>query len=586
MTVLSALASHYDRLVARDEAPPFGYSEERISYTIVLSRDGTPVDVLSLLDTSGKKPRPVRLVVPQPVVRRSNILANFLWDKTAYALGVTATPRDRTAEEHSTFVHLHRERLSGIEDEGLSALLRFLDTWVPERFAQAPFMPEMLDANIVFRLDGEKRYLHERAVARALWSRLLADRSGDATRCLVTGESAPLARLHSPIKGVRGAKTAGAALVSFNLSAFESYGKSQGDNAPVSEQAAFAYTTALNCMLQRDSRHKMQVGDSTVVFWAQGDAGAGVAELAEALFAGMTNPPGPDDDQASAEVRSVLAQMAAGRPLPEDAARLQHLRFHILGLSPNAARLSVRFWHVSTFGELANRFQRYWQDLRIEPTPWKTAPAICRLLYETALQRKAESVPPLLGGELMRAILGGGRFPGALLNAVVVRLRADHAVNGLRAAICKACLVRAGEEVPVSLDLDEPNAAYRLGRLFAVLESVQRAALGKVNATIRDRYYAAASAAPAAVFPMLLRTTGHHLASLRKTDKGGLAGWFERDIGDIIGGIGTSLPPSLRIEDQGRFAIGYYHQRYARRADAPAEVAVAEADSAQSEGED
>jgi len=243
----------------------------------------------------------------------------------------------------------------------------------------------------------------------------------------------------------------------------------------------------------------------------------------------------------------------------------------VLGLSPNAARLSIRFWYEGTLGDLARRFREHWNALTIEPTPWRTAPAIWRLLYETAAQRKAENISPLLAGELMRAILTGGPYPRALLSAVVMRLRADRDVNGMRAAICKACLIRNREDVPVSLDRNEPNPGYRLGRLFAVLEAAQRAALGKVNASIRDRYYGAASATPASIFPVLLRNAGHHLSNLRK-DKGGLAHWFEKEIGEIVDGLDSKLPHNLRIEDQGRFAVGYYHQRFTKRADAPGDL--------------
>jgi CRISPR-associated protein Csd1 len=256
-------------------------------------------------------------------------------------------------------------------------------------------------------------------------------------------------------------------------------------------------------------------------------------------------------------------------------------RCFVLGLAPNASRLSVRFWQVDDLGTLVARLGEHWHDLAIEPRPWKIAPEPWRLVRETAPQGKWENVPPTLAGETMRSILTGGHYPETLFASVVMRCRADRDLNGMRAAILKACLVRADrkaerkESVSVSLDTEEINAGYRLGRLFAVLESIQREALHAVNASIRDRYYGAASATPGAVFPILLRTAGHHLSNIRKGDKTKLAGWFEREIGEIMDGIGTSLPRNLAIADQGRFAIGYYHQRYGRHKAAPPEVAAA-----------
>ncbi|MCG8558283.1 MAG: type I-C CRISPR-associated protein Cas8c/Csd1 [Hyphomicrobiales bacterium] len=612
MTILAALNGYYDRLAAQDDARPFGYSYEKISYALVLSASGEVVDVVPSLDTSGKKPRPQLLQVPRPAKRTSGVASNFLWDKTAYVLGVTEAATERTARERAAFRALHEDALAGTADEGLQALLSFLRSWRPERFDALPCASEMTDANVVFRLDGERGHLHDRAAARAIWAELLAAKDADEGLCLVTGESAPVARLHPAVKGVYGAQTAGASIVSFNLDAFTSYGKDQGANAPVSEHAAFGYTTALNRLLEKGHwstdekgrkryvhENRAQIGDASTVFWAEAaEVGERAAEAAEQLFATLVDPPPPSDAEEAGKLHDVIVKIAAGRPLAEAAPDLQEeTRFYVLGLAPNAARISVRFWHQDTLGALAARFREHWDDLRIEPLPWRTAPSLWRLLYETAAQGKAENIPPLLAGELMRAILGGGRYPRALLAAVIMRLRADRQINGRRAAILKACLardvrlhvdthdVRHGakpEKVPVSLDRTQDNPGYRLGRLFAVLESIQRAALGRVNATIRDRYYGAASATPASVFPVLLRTAGHHIGNLRKGDKGGLAHWFEAEIGEIVGGLKAEFPRNLRIEDQGRFAIGYYHQRYAKTEDAPAEAEPLEQDEAES----
>ena len=587
--ILEALARQYQRLIERGETglSPYGYSPEQISYAIVLSADGDPVDVMPLLDTCGKKPVPQSMSVPQPDKRTSGIKSNFLWDKTSYVLGVSANSK-RTQDEHEAFKAFHKQVLAGEADPGLNALLRFLSQWTPERFAAVPFTPEMLDANVVFKLDGEQQYLHKRPAAQAVRARLLtpsvpADTSAlSSQRCLVTGELAQAARLHPAIKGVNGAQSSGASIVSFNLEAFSSYGKEQGDNAPVSEQAAFAYTTVLNHLLRRDphNRQRLAVGDATLVFWAEAQD-TDQAQGGEDLLATLLDPDNKSDEgQETGKIRKVLELVAKGRPLTDLDPRLDEgTRMFVLGLAPNASRLSIRYWLSDTLGQLVQRLRQHAQDLALEPAPWKTAPSVWRLALTTAPSRgdppqaKAEDVPPLLAGELMRAILTGGRYPQSLLTHVVMRMRSDGDISGLRVALCKAVLNRdlrlshshvSDQEVPVSLDVQSTHPGYLLGRLFALLEGAQRQALGaQVNATIRDRYYGSASATPALVFPVLLRNTQNHMSRLRK-DKPGAAINIERDIQEVIDKLPGEFPKHLGMQDQGRFAIGYYHQTQAR----------------------
>jgi CRISPR-associated protein Csd1 len=578
--ILQALNRYYERLIEQDaeDVAPAGCSPEKISFEILLRPDGGVAQVNDIRDTSGKKPQPRTLLVPASFKRPgTGAKPFFLWDKTSYVLGVSNTSK-RAEKEHEAFVELHETALAGEDDPGLKALLNFLRGWSPEQFEARGFPPDMVDANLVFRLDGEHCYLHDRPAARAVRARLFAgDEEQEATAseavCLVSGEVAPVARLHPAIKGVNGAQTMGASIVSFNLKAFESYGKDQGHNAPVSEQAAFAYTTALNYLLRRGERNRqrLQVGDTTLVFWAEvADAGQ-AAEAEDTLFA-LLNPPA-DDASEAARVRAVLNRIVMGRPVADLAPNLEPgTRMCVLGLAPNASRLSVRFWQVDTLGVLARRIAQHAEDLRLEPLPWRTEPSVWRLVLATAPSRdgraKSEDVSPLLAGEFMRAILSGGPYPRSLLANTIMRFRADGDISGLRVALCKGVLARerrrdirtSEEEIPVSLDKQSTQPGYLLGRLFAVLEHVQRAALGsQINATIRDRYYGAASATPASIFPVLLRNTQNHLGKLRKERKGQAVN-LEKDISEIVGGLPDQFPRSLRIEEQGRFAIGYYHQ--------------------------
>ena len=585
MTILQALAGQYDRLAKEEDTskrpPRYGFSLEKISYAIVLSPEGSVDDVQPLLDMSGKTPRPSLRPVPQAAVRSSGIVSNFLWDKTAYVFGVR---RDKNTngsiasiKEHECFRDFNCSLLRETDDEGLVALLKFLENWNSERFFGLHDADELLDTNVVFRLGDEKFFLHERPAAEKIWLKhldLSTSHSDSIRQCLITGKLEPPKRVHAKIKGVRGAQTSGASIVSFNLDAFSSYGKEQGGNAPVSHRAAFAYTTALNHMLAPGSGRSVQVGDTTTVFWAESRNDEAEAAKAEDLFS-MILDPKVSDETETAKLSSTLETIARGRALSDIDPKLnEDSRFYVLGLAPNASRLSIRFWIEDSLGNLARKAAEHFHDLQIEPVPWKVPPAPWRLLLETAAHRKGENVPPALSGALMRSILGGSRYPQSLFGAVIARIRADKEINGIRAAICKAFLNRnsrfrnENEDVPMSLDTGETNEAYRLGRLFALYEQVQLAAQGRdVNATIRDRYFGAASATPASVFPILARNAMHHLASIRRKGEKdrGLAIWFEQVIGSILDGMETAFPSSLRLEDQGRFAIGYYHQKFKKR---------------------
>jgi CRISPR-associated protein Csd1 len=568
MSPLAALARAYDRMGARNEVPPFGYSIQNISFLISLNADGSvagrPADLRS---GEGKKRIARLLAVPQRAKRTSGIAPNFVWDKTAYALGVTAGEGKRTAAEHKAFVQRHRAWIASSNDEGLVALLRFLEGWRPERFAEWAWPEDMKDQNIIFALERERLdniYIHDRPVVRELWAKHSAesDKNAEAV-CLVSGVKAPAARLHPAIKGVWGAQSSGASIVSFNLDAFTSYGHEQGDNAPVSESIAFAYTTALNRFLARDSGHRVQIGDAATVFWAEaGDTSA--AEEAEDIFASLM---GIDDEKiGSRGVKDTLEKIRAGRAAAAVIADLpKGVRFYILGLAPNASRLSIRFYLEDEFGVIARRYLEHVERLRIEPPPREAAPSMWRMLVETAVLRKSKNIQPNLAGEWLRAILSGTPYPRTLLSTLIMRLRADGDVNALRVAMLKSVLVRNFDmEVPVAIDPAFTDQGYLLGRLFALYEQVQTAALGRnVNTTIKDKYYGAASAQPRKVFHLLEAGSAHHLSKIGK-QKPGLKVSLQKQIGaimDLMEPGSDPFPASLPDRSQALFGLGYYHQR-------------------------
>jgi len=574
VTVLQSLDRYYGRMAARLEAEPPGFSRAKVSFRVVLSAAGEPVEVRDLRQGVGRKLFPQLVEVPAAVGRTAGIMANILWDKTAYSLGRTAGEGRRTVDEHAAFKAANLAFIGGSGDEGLAAFRHFLEAWRPERFDSPPFRAEMLDTNVVFALEGETCDIHEREAAQ----RLLAGRPGSAAAsqlCLVTGIAAAPARLHPMIKGVWDSQKAGAPLVSFNCAAFKSYGKEDGDNAPTSEAAAFRYGAALNRMLDRGSSNRLPrpVGDASVVFWADTSCSTSEqqARETESFFAAMMEP--PDDAAEASLLHKRLLDLAAGRLVADLRLGLATgTRFHVLGLSPNVGRLSVRYWLDDTFEAFAARLARHYQALHIEPPPWRDKlPSVARLLVRTtAVQEKFENIPPLLAGEVMRAMLTGAPYPRTWLAAAVIRLRAgDDPATGWHAAAIKACLHHPAskESLPVSLDPDHPSTAYQLGRLFAVLEAAQYAALGRVNASIADRYYGAASATPARVFGTLLRGVRAHVSGARKLDRGR---WITPRLEGIMARLPPELPRTLRLEDQGRFAVGYYHERAFRPAAADA----------------
>lgn len=596
---LAALAARYDRAAARGDAPVPGFAPAQIAFVLVLNLAGKVVAVQDERTGEGKKKRPKVVEAPQPPKRTSGVASGLLWDKTAYVLGVTRKVSDRTAREHNAFKVRQADLLAGYEDEGGAALLAFLADWTPEAWASldTPYRDEMLDQNIAFRLDGDRGYLHDRPALRALVAGQAASADAEIGQCLITGRMSPIARLHPSIKGVPGAQSSGASLVSFEKNAFRSYGKAQGDNAPTSELAAFGYGTALNALLASDGadakgrpiyRNRVQLGDATTVFWAEaaGEEADQAEDLLSELFGG-----GPALSEAQIEaghgvkVRDLMVELEAGRALRDIAPWLDGLRIYVLGLSPNAARLSVRFWHVGSLGELADHVQQHWKDLRLAPTRFVKSPPLWRLLRELAAQGEAKNIPPNLAGEVMRAILTGGRYPRSLLTQTLMRIRADQGddkIHELRVALLKAVIVRdlrkdapdTKEDQLVSLDLENRDIGYRLGRLFAVMEAAQAQAISGVNASIRDRFYGSASATPAHVFPLLLRGVQDHLSKIRKL-KPGLAVKYEKAMADVMAGLGADLPPTLDMKSQGLFAIGYYHQRsalYAKRVEGETEL--------------
>lgn len=573
--ILHALNGYYERMLNTHDSgmPAFGTSIENVSFALVLDADGTLRGVEDLREQDGKKLRPRKMPVPAAVTRTSGIKANFLWDKSAYVFGADGDgPTESNLQRFQAFNDLLCEVGQNIDDPGFSAVRSFLQGWdceqAEETIGRYQAWEDVCSANLVFRMDGVTGFIHDRQPVQREWLKY-GQRNTDAplVQCLITGEQdAPLARVHTPIKGVRGGQTSGGYIVSFNASAFVSY---EQDKASVAESSAFAYTTALNSLLSGDRRQKIVIGDATYVFWAA------CSNPVESLFADLFDPPAEakessatqDDQQTTDEIRGLLKTIRDGRKATDFMPGLAvDVQFYILGLAPNAARLSIRFWEANNLGALLERVGKHYDQLNIvrqfdsEPE----FPPLWRLLCQTASLGKAENISPVLAGGMARAILTGAPYPQNLLPVVLERIRAEHNVTYFRAALLKAYLLRnKRKEVPVSLDPNRTDRPYLLGRLFAVLEKAQEEAIPNANATIKDRYLAAAAATPGQVFHMLLKNSANHIAKLKKDPddkKKRRAFFFDVMTQEIISGF-ADYPKTMKADEQGLFMIGYYHQR-------------------------
>lgn len=568
--ILQELVRYYDR--NRDHLAIPGFEDNRIAFVITLRANGSPVQIEDYRDHSGRQPVGRIERVPRSVDRPGQgawSIAFLLWDHPRYVLGVPKDDTDKEVKLAPMRVDSFRKAILDAfperpRDAGVQAVLNFYGNGGLLSIRSLPNYDEAStgNGNISFKLVGDTDLVPQRLSAIGAIQALALAEDSAATKatCLITGEQAPPERLHSatPIRGTQST----AKIHSFNLDAFNSFAKTQGQNAAISKQAAFAYTTALNHLIT-SRRNSTGFGElMTMLFWADKDSRFD-SEFTLADFFG--EPAKDDPDRGVRAVQALLESVQAGRLPVGDA----DTRFFVLGLAPNAARISVRFWLQAPLSELAPRILRHFADLRVARRfdSDRLTPSLFRLLSSLAVQGKLDNVPPRLAGEWMRAILEGQPYPMVLLNAAVIRCKADQEVSYLRACVLKAWLNREHrrthpdadtdhQHFKEALDMDQPDTAYRLGRLFAVLERVQESAQPGINATIRDRYYGAASTTPVAVFTTLLRLKNAHLKKLPERQ----AGYFEKMIGEVLAPL-TEFPRQLALPDQGRFALGYYHQR-------------------------
>lgn len=586
--ILGALADYYETLAKAGEISRPGYCRANVSFALNLKEDGTLIGVMPLKTEAqrGKKTVEVsqRLEVPEQVKKSVNVKANFLSGNSGYVLGIDNKGKpERTRQCFDAFRKQHHDVLDGVDSPAARAVLTFLDAWRPDEAADCAAIADDIEAltaggNIIFKVAGYGN-VHEDAAVRRAWEAYKAGApTSPVMQCLITGQETPIARLHANIKGVKYGKPTGVSIVAFQQEkvAFSSYGRDeqQGLNAPVSEYAAFAYTTALNHLLA-DAEYKQTFGDTTVVYWAQSPE-----RIYPDMFRFSINPV-PEENGGQREivadkgaqrlVGDIFVKLLEGIPVDDFRDAFDpKTRFYVLGLAPNASRLSIRFFLENDFGRVMENIKSHYNALEIERSPkdFRYLP-LWKLMQETVSPKsRNKASSPLLSGATLRAIFSDQPYPEAFYNSVMIRIKADHDISRGKAAIIKACLTRSHNEkykevLTVSLNEQSNNKAYILGRLFAALEKAQTDANPSINATIKDRYFASACAAPSSVFPVLLRLAGHHTS---KSEYGYVSELRIREIMDKLDVENNPFPAHLGLPDQGVFILGYYHQMKANYA--------------------
>ena len=578
--ILQALVNYYEQLEKQGKIAKPGWISVGVSFAVCISESGRLEQIISVKTEQqrGKKTvvAPQNMEVPAQAKRSSGVAANFLCDNAAYLLGIDAKGNpERTIKCFTESSELHKKLLSEVNSETARAILAFFSSWQPEQACENPALAEVWDelfngGNLVFRVNG--RYAHKDSAIQAAWQQYYhAKGDGNDMVCCITGKNGPIARIHPSIKGVDGTQATGASIVSFNKPSFCSFGRDQGLNAPTSEYAAYAYTSALNHLLSNRNR-VYKLGNTTVVCWAEN-----AIDAYQALFDCILsdNSSNYSEDEINGMTKSLLngALIEFNEQLIDPSQP-----FYILGLSPNSARVSIRFFMRNTFGAFLKNIDDHQQRLKIIRPSWEKSNTLSlwRLLNETVNQKSRDKSPsPELAGEMLSAVLNNTPYPATMLNAVTLRIRAESDITYGRAAAIKAYyLKKPNKDVPkevltVSLNKESTNIPYLLGRLFSVYEQIQQEANPGINATIKDKYFNSASGNPAVIFPILGNLAQKHLRVIRR-DRTGLAINLEKQIGEITNKIGDSFPARLNLPQQGSFQLGYYHQnaeRYIKKED-------------------
>lgn len=574
--ILKALYDYYHRC---DDLAPMGMEYKEIAFLIVIDKEGNFVRIEDCrIDAKTCK----KFLVVKGVRSGSAPKPYTFWDNVEYICNYTKyhpelqgeelndtskiKERDKAIakanEKHCALV----ERFNSLsndnpDNKSLKAVCMFYQKDGLQDLYKSPLWCDVAKkptVNMSFRIEEETHIVaEENCLIPTHGSTSVSDKQNNPI-CLITGEKAEAVESTTPTAIVGGQATA--RLVSFQVnSGYDSYGKSKGYNASISKEAEACYTTALNRLLAKDSRNKFLIANRTFVFWASSKSKA-AKEAEEALFSffGYTDKEEDDPNSRIESVRQVFNSIYSGNTpaTPDD-------RFYFLGLAPNSARIAVVYWNESNLKDFARKIVQHFSDMDIVDTRKEKNPfnGLYEMMRAIAPNGKLSEVKSNLPEAVIKSILQDIPYPYALLLACISRIRAEQSITIARAAIIKAYLNRINDnknkKLTIMLDKENNNQGYLCGRLFATLEYAQeRSSNG--NSNIRERYMNAASATPAAVFPTLINLSVHHVDKL---DKGGQV-FFEKTKAEIMANISSvGFPTHLDIQDQGRFMVGYYHQR-------------------------
>jgi len=615
--MLQDLVRYYEILAAEENStvPKLGFGTANISFAINIDAAGNFINLTSCKIAAGNKLVAQPMTVPEPVTGRSGtkIKPDFLFGKSGYVLGFDNKGKpDRAKDCFEAFKKHNISILSNARCKEAEAVIRFLKKWDPDKALDHPAIQGNLEeiykgANFIFRYDGTD--VHNVPLVQKAWMEHYQTQASDSPvrQCLVTGEKAPIAILHPSIKGlyiIEEKKKSDfknetisskkknkkftvskdeCKLVCFNKFSFESYNptkiKRNGLNAPVSEYATFAYTTALNKLLA-DKSQKIKLGDTTVVFWAESTQKIYTDEVLLYLDCSQLYKDDPEgvivrSPSAEKTVRTVLEKIAQGKRADVEEVYKKSVdrntKFYILGMSLSKTRIVVRFFLKGTFGSFIEKIEQHYEDLAIQKQSNDKFSfiSIDDILNETVSKKsKYNSVATHFSSSLMRAVLLGEKYPDAMYQTIILRIHVEKDINYYKASFIKAYLTRKArktgnckyeEVLTLSLNENATNKAYLLGRLFAVLDKLQEDANSNVKSKIRDKYFSAASTTPAMTYPNLLKLAQHHLSKLETK-----ATYFNKLIGEIMDKLevdNNPFPKNLTLDEQGLFYLGYYHQR-------------------------
>lgn len=583
--MIADLVEYYQCVSQREDSPflPKGYSKVTVNFKVELTKEGLLKDIVPYVQqvTRGKKlvdaPKleifpwrnSISGIAAETIDHREKYNFGVLWDKKANSFQVSEKAFEKNKEKNLVF-------LEDISSPVVDAYKLFLEHWKPEEQTENPVLlklgEQFINGKFVIALEYGGGYLHKDPEVLAKWDRQQNVAKPDDNvvlgQCAISGKQGKVARLHTKLKGVGGLAT-GVSLVTFNAEAFESYGKTQSYNSSISQEAMEQYTEAFN-FLASDLAHRQSLDDMTLLFWALTKEEETPMLEAAQEWMGFGWDEAENSTKGEKEVVESLSGMtfatSQGRQAKLEALQdYANVDFFILGVRPNSSRLSIKFYQKNKFGTFQEKFAQHQKDTSFSIT--EKPLGVKQILNSIKSPVAPEDAPPDLQGKLLESILSGKNYPDYLLHRIIYRMKVDKddkskkfiAISSPRVRLLRGCLIRKkiiNWEETTMLNLEITDEAYLCGRLFAVLENIQQAALGyEVNATIKDKFFTSACSTPYLVFPRLVKLSQNHLNKVKYTKE------YEETLGEIIGKMEHSFPKTLNMEAQGVFILGYYQQK-------------------------